>query len=195
MIAKEVNLNGQWINLYEELGVTNDKTVFIQNKSSGPIFIWPNDTVPQDNTTGLHLRIGETIVLSAEGESLNVNGSGVIYVSVVTITGVTEGVGGSSGRQLVEPLGTATVARRIPASASSDIVTLTSTCKRISIRALGCNMRYITGTGALTANAQTSHYIAQDERLDLAVPAGASIAAIRESLATVNGVLEITELE
>jgi hypothetical protein len=55
-------------------------------------------------------------------------------------------------------------------------------------------MRYVVGTGAQTANASTSHFIAQDERLDIAVPAGATIAAIREAAATVNGFLDITEL-
>jgi hypothetical protein len=55
-------------------------------------------------------------------------------------------------------------------------------------------MRYVIGKGAQTANAATSHFIESGERLDLAVPAGATIAAIRETAATVNGSLAITEL-
>jgi hypothetical protein len=77
---------------------------------------------------------------------------------------------------------------------SSASVALTADCRRISIRARGCDIRYVIGTGAQTASATASHFIGQDERLDLAVPAGATIAAIRESAATTNGSLDITEL-
>jgi hypothetical protein len=55
-------------------------------------------------------------------------------------------------------------------------------------------MRYSVGNTAQTADASTSHYIAQDERLDIAVPVNANIAVIRESAATANGSLAITEL-
>ena len=94
----------------------------------------------------------------------------------------------------VEPLGQSAVARQVSVTASSTSVTLTATCRRISIRARACNMRYVIGTGAQTADASTSHFIAQDERLDLAVPANAVLAVIRESAATVDGSLAVTEL-
>jgi hypothetical protein len=55
-------------------------------------------------------------------------------------------------------------------------------------------MRYSVGNTEQTASATTSHYIAQDERLDIAVPLNANIAVIRESSATTNGSLAITEL-
>jgi hypothetical protein len=93
-----------------------------------------------------------------------------------------------------EPLGIPTVPRQLAVTATSASVALTSACRRISIRARGCDMRYVVGTGAQTANASTSHYIAQDERMDIAVPIGATIAAIRETAATANGSLAITEL-
>jgi hypothetical protein len=93
-----------------------------------------------------------------------------------------------------DPLGMPTVARQLAVTATTASVTLTETCRRISIRARGADMRYVVGVGAQTANASTSHFIGQDERLDIAVPAGATIAAIRESAATVNGSLAITEL-
>jgi hypothetical protein len=93
-----------------------------------------------------------------------------------------------------ETLGTPTVPRQLAITTTSASATLTASCRRISIRARGCDMRYVIGTGAQTANAGTSHFIAQDERLDLAVPAGATIAAIRETAATANGSLAITEL-
>lgn len=100
----------------------------------------------------------------------------------------------SIGKLPVEPLSGVTTARKIPSSTISTRVTLTAGCKRISIRARGCDIRFAVGDATVTANASTSHFIAQDERLDIAVSSGASIAAVRESLAVVDGILEITEL-
>jgi hypothetical protein len=100
----------------------------------------------------------------------------------------------STGRLETDPLGIPSVARQLAVTATSASIALTTTCRRISIRARGADMRYVVGTGAQTANASTSHFIAQDERLDIAVPLGATIAAIRESAASANGSLAITEL-
>jgi hypothetical protein len=94
----------------------------------------------------------------------------------------------------VETLGIPTVARQLTATATSANTVLTANISRISIRARGCDIRYVVGVGAQTANASTSHFIANGERLDLAVPSGANIAVIRESAATVNGSLAVTEL-
>lgn len=92
------------------------------------------------------------------------------------------------------PLGVPTVARQLAVSGSSTSVALTATCTRVSVLARGGPMRYVVGVGAQTANASTSHYIAADERLDLAVPEGATIAAIRASGDAAGVALEITEL-
>ena len=94
----------------------------------------------------------------------------------------------------VEPLGIPTVARQLAATTTSTNTALTANVSRISIRARGCDIRYVVGVGAQTANASTSHFIANGERLDIAVPLGANIAVIRESGATVNGTLALTEL-
>ena len=94
----------------------------------------------------------------------------------------------------VEPLGVPTVARQLTATATSANTTLTANVSRISIRARFADIRYVVGVGTQTANASTSHFIANGERLDIAVPFGASIAVIRESAATVNGSLAVTEL-
>lgn len=96
--------------------------------------------------------------------------------------------------ELIEPLGCPVVARQLAASTTSNSVTLTTTCRRISIRARNCDMRYVVGVGAQTANSSTSHFIAQDERLDIAVPIGTTIAVIREAGAVVDGSLAISEL-
>jgi hypothetical protein len=94
----------------------------------------------------------------------------------------------------VEPLGIPTVSRQLAATTTSANTTLTANISRISIRARFADIRYVVGVGAQTANASTSHFIANGERLDIAVPFGASIAVIRESAATVNGSLAVTEL-
>ena len=94
----------------------------------------------------------------------------------------------------VEPLGIPGVARQLAATATSASTTLTANVSRISIRARSCDIRYVVGVGAQTANASTSHFIANGERLDIAVPFGASIGVVRESAATVNGSLAVTEL-
>ena len=94
----------------------------------------------------------------------------------------------------VEPLGIPSVARQLTATATSASTTLTANISRISIRARSCDIRYVVGVGTQTANATTSHFIANGERLDIAVPFGASIGVIRESAATVNGSLAVTEL-
>lgn len=99
-----------------------------------------------------------------------------------------------TGRLETDPLGIPSVARQLTVSTTSASVALTATCKRISIRARGADMRYAVGTGAQTASATTSHFIAQDERLDIAIPLNCTIAAIREAAATANGSLAITEL-
>tara|TARA_R100001198_G_C5115843_1_gene141034 strand:- start:153 stop:476 length:324 start_codon:yes stop_codon:yes gene_type:complete len=83
------------------------------------------------------------------------------------------------------------VARQLAAGASSANTVLTTTCERISIRAVTADIRYAIGTTAQTANAGTSHFIAQNERLELDVPLGANIGIIRD--ASTSGTLEVTE--
>lgn len=94
----------------------------------------------------------------------------------------------------VEPLGIPSVARQLSATVASQNTALTSNVSRISIRARTSDIRFVIGVGAQTANASTSHFIANGERLDLAVPQGANIAIIRDTSATVDGILNVTEL-
>jgi hypothetical protein len=91
----------------------------------------------------------------------------------------------------IEPLGQAGVARKLTADASSANTALTSTCKRITMRAVTADIRYSIGTTSQTATTN-SHFIASGERLDLAVPLGANIGVIRD--AATSGTLELTEL-
>jgi hypothetical protein len=95
---------------------------------------------------------------------------------------------------IVEPLGQPTVARQVTVTTSSTNTQLTATVTRISIKARTADQRYAIGTTSQTASATTSHFIEAGERLDISVPAGAHIAFIRDTGATADGKLEITEL-
>ena len=83
------------------------------------------------------------------------------------------------------------VARQLAAGAASASTALTSSVRRVSIFARSANIRYAVGAGSQTASA-TSHYIAQGERLLIAVPASSQIAVIRAD--STDGTLELTEL-
>lgn len=96
--------------------------------------------------------------------------------------------------QYVEPLGIPSIARQQAVTIASANVVLTATVRRISIKARSCDMRYSVGSVAQTANAATSHFIEAGERLDIAVPLDANVAVIRDTAATVNGTLCVTEL-
>ena len=82
-------------------------------------------------------------------------------------------------------------------STASAYKILTSTTRRVSIKAVGADMRYEfglnTSVAALTSGATDtlSHYIADGERLDFACAEGTHIAARAISG---SGTLEITEL-
>lgn len=94
----------------------------------------------------------------------------------------------------VEPLGIPSVAWQLAVTGTTLDQALTATCKRISIKARTCDMRYVVGTSTQTANAASSHFIEAGERLDIAVPLNAHIAVIRDTAATADGKLCITEL-
>lgn len=106
--------------------------------------------------------------------------------SVTTASGTT--------MQYVEPLGIPSIARQQAVTTVSANIVLTATVRRISIKARSCDMRYSVGAVAQVANATTSHFIEAGERLDIAVPLNANIAVIRDTAATVNGTLCVTEL-
>lgn len=92
----------------------------------------------------------------------------------------------------VEILGQPSVAYQLTTGAASASTTLSTNTCRISIRCRNADSRYVIGMGTQTANASTSHFIANGERLDIAVPPGASIGYIRAGSA--DGILEVSEL-
>lgn len=91
----------------------------------------------------------------------------------------------------VEPLGQAGLARQLAAGSTTANTALTAGVFRISMRAVGADIRFSIGTGTQTATT-SSHFIANGERLDFAVPPGANIAVLRNG--TTDGTLEVTEL-
>jgi hypothetical protein len=93
--------------------------------------------------------------------------------------------------EAVEPLSVPGTARQLAAGNTSANTALTTTCRRISIRAVGADIRYAIGSTSQTATA-TTHFIANGERLDLAVPVTPNIAVLRNG--TTDGTLELTEL-
>jgi hypothetical protein len=97
-----------------------------------------------------------------------------------------------SKTQNVEILGFPGIAHQLTAGASSSSFALTPGVFRISMRAVGADIRFAIGQGTQTASATASHFIADGERLDFAITNGANIAVIRD--ATTDGVLEVTEL-
>lgn len=84
MIAKELFLTNEWLDVYTELGVGNTNDIFIQNKSAGGVYIWPKDSLPLNQTDGAYLKIGDTTVINGAGEKLYVKGSGDVFVSQIT---------------------------------------------------------------------------------------------------------------
>ena len=91
-----------------------------------------------------------------------------------------------------EPLGIPGAARQLAAGATTANTALTAGVFRISMRAVGADIRFALGAGSQTANATTSHFIANGERLDFAVPPDGNIAVIRDG--STSGTLEVTEL-
>ena len=91
----------------------------------------------------------------------------------------------------VEPLGKPGVARQLAVGSTTANTALTAGVFRISMRAVGADIRFSIGGGAQTATA-ASHFIANGERLDFAVPNNANIAVLRNG--TTDGTLEVTEL-
>jgi len=92
----------------------------------------------------------------------------------------------------VEILGSPGVARQCTVGATSAYTQLGPNVYRISMRAVGADVRYEIAPTAATASATTSHFIADGERLDLAVGSASYLSYIRD--ASTDGVLELTEL-
>lgn len=109
--------------------------------------------------------------------------------SITTDAVTTAGTFLSSDTTTAFEVGTA---RTIALGASSVNLALTSTCRFVSLTCTGgTHCHYQIGVGPQTASSST-HYLRTGERLTLAVPIGANIAAIQGAGASTT--LFITEL-
>lgn len=122
----------------------------------------------------------------------NINDVEAIITALYAVANVASA--DSLNRLNVEILGRPLNARQLSATASTQNTQLVATTRRVTMRAVGADIRYSIGVGAQTANASTSHFIAAGERLDLRVQPNSQIAVIRNLAATANGTLELTEL-
>jgi len=142
-----------------------------------------------------HLRLVETVNSNPVGRYES-RSSGSVTLDVTNAAWTATNLGDATLEITIEKayqeiLGTPSTPRQLAASDTSANTALTSTVRRISMRAVGADIRFAIGTEAQTASA-TSHFIADGERLDFAVPAASQIAVIRN--ASTSGTLEITEL-
>lgn len=144
--------------------------------------IWRNETL---NTT---LASAPTIANLTINLSLT---NSELRATAVPVSGPLTDTQLRATRINVEPLGIPGVSRQLAASVASANTVLTTTVARISIFARNANIRYTVGSSSQTASS-TSHYIAQNERLDIDVPSTPNIAVIRAD--SIDGILEVTEL-
>ena len=79
MVLDDIELVGEWLDVYTKLGVTKDKTVFIQNKTLVAVYIWINNLAPDSKTKGIYLKSGDSITLNGAGSSILVVGRGIIH--------------------------------------------------------------------------------------------------------------------
>jgi hypothetical protein len=93
---------------------------------------------------------------------------------------------GIAGLLPVDTLGTPGVPRVQTTAGIAATVTLTETCRRVSMFATQGTWYSISGTAT-----SSSHYIGAGERLDFDVPASTAISVLRE---TTDGSIRITEL-
>lgn len=106
--------------------------------------------------------------------------------------GLLQTTGPGDDRNLVDTSGLPGTARSLAVGTTSANVQLSATCKRCSISASTADIRYAVGTVSSVAATASSHLIRMNERLDIDVPPGGYIAAIKAGATA--GTLEITEL-
>jgi hypothetical protein len=98
-------------------------------------------------------------------------------------------------RTNTDPTGFPLKSTPIAVSGSTQSISLTGESKRVSIAAVGGAVRYELKTAVtLTADAATSHYLGEDQRIDLAVPSGAAKLAVIRATGSAATSVEVTEL-
>lgn len=95
-------------------------------------------------------------------------------------------------RLQVEILGMLGTSRSVAAGSASAEVTLTTTCRRVRVTAVGADICFRVGTGSIGSAVTTDHYMVSGTSADFAVAESSKIAAIRAG--STDGSLKITEL-
>jgi hypothetical protein len=179
---------------YENNGQINDEAISISGgRTFQVIQLADSDGNIINPAQGSVVFDGE-VTISSEVEIKNDTGNPIPIADAggsITVDGPLTDAELRASSVEVEPLGVPTVARKLTAGSSSANTPLTSTCRRISIKAIGADIRYAIGSSSQTASA-TSHFIGNGERLDLAVPSTPNIAVIRNG--STSGTLELSEL-
>lgn len=98
------------------------------------------------------------------------------------------------GRSPVDAFPTLVAANRVNAGTSSADVALATTTRKVRLIARFSDIRFSIGTGTQTANNTTSHLLPNGYDVVLGVPANARVGAIRDVNSSVNGILEISEM-
>ena len=132
--------------------------------------------------------VGGGIALAPGYVSLNRNGNVLNPATEDTLEALNTKIPtqGIPGLLPVDTLGTPGVPRVQVTAGIAASVTLTTTCRRVSMFATQGAWYSISGTATAT-----SHYIGAGERLDFDVPASTAISVLRE---TTDGSIRITEL-
>jgi hypothetical protein len=132
--------------------------------------------------------VGGGTALAPGYVSLNRNGNVVNPATEDTLEALNTKIPSQAiaGLLPVDTLGTPGVPRVQATAGIAATVTLTSTCRRVSMFATQGTWYSISGTATAT-----SHYIGAGERLDFDVPANTAISVLRE---TTDGSIRITEL-
>jgi hypothetical protein len=132
--------------------------------------------------------VGGGTALAPGYVSLNRNGNVVNLATEDTLEALNDKLPSQAipGLLPVDTLGTPGVPRVQATAATAATVTLTSTCRRVSMYATQGVWYSILGTAT-----SSSHYIGAGERLDFDVPANTAISVLRE---TTDGSIRITEL-
>ena len=78
----DVNLSGDWVNVYTATGIAVGTEIWIQNKSATPTLVYISATKPTDPDDGYSMVQFETIFIDPNEAGCWVKGSGPIHVQL-----------------------------------------------------------------------------------------------------------------
>lgn len=168
------------------------------------LLAWVTNAAGSDSADALLLEIKNLLTTIDQDTGLlsGLIDSGRLKVSSVVTSAPTTAVTNASldslaalivgSRLQVEVLGMLGTSRSVAAGSASAEVTLTTTCRRVRVTAVGADICFRAGTGSIGSAVTTDHYMVSGTSADFAVEANSKIAAIRAG--STDGSLRITEL-